>query len=105
MDRDHVRASAGDQQDLLCCEVNMSGICGWVGEADPTVLVAMLAAIDYRGDRTDLAFAPGAALGYRWWDGRPGKSPAIHRSGPHLVACAGAFAPPVSSPAAELIDR
>src|SRR5215211_4226445 len=54
----------------------MSGICGWVGEADPASLDAMLAAIDYRGDRTDAAFAPGVALGYldgafaaAWWDG------------------------------------
>ncbi len=83
----------------------MSGICGWVGEADPAVLEGMLAAIDYRGDRTDLAHGPGIALGYRWWEGRPGKSPAIHRAGPHLVACAGTFAPPVPSPAAGLIER
>jgi len=83
----------------------MSGICGWVGEAEPAVLEAMLAAIDYRGDRTDTAFAPGVALGYRWWGGRPGKSPGIHRAGPHLVACAGTFAPPVPSPAAALMDR
>ncbi|MGH2669637.1 MAG: hypothetical protein ACRDH5_11090, partial [bacterium] len=83
----------------------MSGICGWVGEADPAGLEAMLAAIDYRGDRTDIAHARGAALGYRWWGGRPGKSPGIHRDGPHLVACAGTFAPPVPSPAAALLDR
>ena len=42
----------------------MSGICGWVGEADPAVLDAMLDAIDYRGDRIDKAVAPGVALGY-----------------------------------------
>src|SRR5262245_60044970 len=83
----------------------MSGICGWVGEEDAGVLDAMLAAIDYRGDRTDQAHAPGAALGYRWWGGRPGKSPAIHREGPHLVACAGTLAPPVASPAAALLAR
>jgi hypothetical protein len=83
----------------------MSGICGWVGEADPASLDAMLAAIDYRGDRTDTAFAPGVALGYRWWEGRPGKSPAIHREGPHLVACAGTLAPPAPSPAVALLAR
>ena len=60
----------------------MSGICGWVGAADPAVLDAMLAAIDYRGDRTDTAVTrPASALGYRWWGGRPGKSPGIHRDG------------------------
>jgi asparagine synthase (glutamine-hydrolysing) len=83
----------------------MSGICGYVGEGDPAVVHAMLAAIEYRGDRTDVATAPGAALGYRWWDGRPGKSPGIHREGAHLVACAGTLAPPVPSPAAVLRDR
>lgn len=82
----------------------MSGICGWVGDADPATLDLMLAAIDYRGDRTDTAIAPGVALGYRWWGGRPGKSPSIHRDGAHLVACAGTFAPPVESPAAALRD-
>ena len=81
----------------------MSGICGWVGEADPAVLDAMLEAIDYRGDRVDKAHAPGIALGYRWWGGRPGKSPGIHRDGDQLVACAGTFAPPADSPAAALI--
>jgi asparagine synthase (glutamine-hydrolysing) len=83
----------------------MSGICGWVGEAEAGVLDAMLAAIDYRGDRTETARAPGVALGYRWWGGRPGKSPEIHREGPHLVACAGTLAPPVPSPAAALRER
>ena len=80
----------------------MSGLCGWVGDADRAVLDAMLAAIDYRGDRTDIASAPGVALGYRWWGGRPGKSPGIHQAGGHLVACAGTLAPPVPSPAAAL---
>jgi len=82
----------------------MSGICGFVGAADRSVVDAMLAAIDYRGDATDVAEAPGATLGYRWWRGRPGKSPGIHRVGPHLVACAGTLAPPVPSPAATLHD-
>jgi len=83
----------------------MSGICGFVGAGDPAVVDAMLAAIDYRGDRTDVATGPGVALGYRWWGDRPGKSPGIHRDGLHLVACAGTFAPPVPSPAAALKDR
>jgi asparagine synthase (glutamine-hydrolysing) len=83
----------------------MSGICGFVGQADPSTLDAMLSAIDYRGDRTDTACAPGVGLGYRWWGGRPGKSPGIHRDGPHLVACAGTLAPPVPSPAAALPQR
>jgi asparagine synthase (glutamine-hydrolysing) len=83
----------------------MSGICGFIGEADPVVLDGMLAAIDYRGDRTDTAIAPGVGLGYRWWAGRPGKSPEIHRDGPHLLACAGTLAPPVPSPAAALLAR
>src|SRR5205823_5844224 len=40
-----------------------------------------------------------------WWAGRPGKSPGIHRDGPHLVACAGTLAPPVPSPAANILQR
>jgi asparagine synthase (glutamine-hydrolysing) len=83
----------------------MSGICGFAGTADPAVVHAMLAAIDYRGDRTDVVALPGVALGYRWWGGRPGKSPGIHRAGSHFVACAGTLAPPVPSPAAVLADR
>jgi asparagine synthase (glutamine-hydrolysing) len=83
----------------------VSGICGFVGSAEPAVVDAMLAAIDYRGDRTEVALAPGVGLGYRWWGGRPGKSSGIHRAGAHLVACAGTFAPPVASPAAALVER
>ncbi len=83
----------------------MSAICGHVGDADPTVLAAMLAAVPYRGDRTDTATAPGFGIGYRWSDGRPGHSPGIHRDGPHLVACAGGLSPPAPSPAAALLDR
>jgi len=89
----------------------VSGICGWVldrgapGPAPEATLEAMLAAIDYRGDRLDRAFGEGVALGYRWWGGRPGKSPEIHRAGFHLVACAGTLAPPVHSPAAALLER
>jgi hypothetical protein len=38
--------------------------------------------------------------------GRPvGHSPGIHRDGPHWVACAGTFAPPVPSPAAALREH
>lgn len=83
----------------------MSGICGFVGNGNPAVVDAMLAAIDYRGDQTDVAHVPGASLGYRWWGGRRGKSPGIHREGAHLVTCAGTFAPPVDSPAAALRHR
>ena len=83
----------------------MSGICGYVGPGDPAVLRRMLDAIDYRGDRTDEAHAPGVGLGYRWWHGRPGKSPGIHRDGAQLVACAGTFAPPAASAAAGMPRR
>ncbi len=79
----------------------MSGICGYVGQADPSVLDAMLAAIEYRGDTTDKAVLPGVGLGYRWYAGRPGKSPGIHREAARLTVCAGTLAPPVESPAAE----
>jgi hypothetical protein len=78
----------------------MSGICGYVGAADPGVLDGMLAAIDYRGDRTEVAHAPGVGLGYRWWAGRPGKSPSIHRDGEQMVACAGTLARITGSTAA-----
>ncbi|MDB5098587.1 MAG: Asparagine synthetase [Cyanobacteria bacterium RYN_339] len=81
----------------------MSGICGWVGEADPATLTAMLDAIDYRGDRTDTAFAPGVALGYRWWGDRPGKAPGILRDGPRLAVMAGTLAPAVADPAAAFL--
>ncbi len=80
----------------------MSGICGFAGPVDPTVLDLMLAAIDYRGDRSDRALAPGVGLGHRFWAGRPGKSSGAHREGPDLCVCAGGLAPPVSSPAAAL---
>jgi len=83
----------------------MSGIAGWLGEADPRVLDAMLAAIDYRGDAVDAYHAPGIALGYRWWRGRPGKSAGVHRDARHAAVCAGTLAPPVPSPAAELVAR
>jgi len=83
----------------------MSGICGWVGRADRALLDAMLAAIEYRGDQTDTEVGEGAAIGYRWWGGRPGKSPGLHRDGSHVVTCAGTLAPPVPSPAARLLQR
>src|SRR5688500_14021501 len=83
----------------------MSGICGWVGRQDPSILEAMLEAIDYRGDRLDRAITDEVAIGYRFWGGRPGKSQQIHRHGADLVACAGTFAPPVADPAAELAQK
>jgi len=80
----------------------MSGICGFVGEGDARLIDAMLAAIPYRGDSTDVAAHASCALGYRWWSGRPGKSPGVHRDGENLSACAGTFAPSVENPAADL---
>jgi asparagine synthase (glutamine-hydrolysing) len=80
----------------------VSGICGWLGETDPAVLGAMLAVIDYRGEQTETLVEGGVALGYRWFPGRPGKSPGIFRAGMDRVACAGTLVPAVSSPAEEL---
>jgi asparagine synthase (glutamine-hydrolysing) len=81
----------------------MSGICGYVGAARDGVLEAMLEAIAYRGDRTEVVRTAGAGLGYRWWGGRPGKSDGILKEGSNLVACAGTLAPAVASPAASLL--
>lgn len=83
----------------------MSGICGYVGATDSAVLERMLAVIDYRGDRTDTVHQEQVGLGYRWWGGRPGKSPAIHVEGTHWMACAGTLAPVVPSPAASLLAK
>lgn len=84
----------------------MSGICGYIGEADPGVLQAMLEAVPYRGDRTDTASGPGFGLGYRWWGDRPGKSPGIWKAPDGVrTACAGTLAPAVPSPAADLDAR
>ena len=83
----------------------MSGICGYVGQTNPDVLAKMLDAIEYRGDGQAVATAEGAGLGYRWWTGRPGKSPGIHQDGPHFVAVAGTFAPPLDNPAKSLMPR
>lgn len=80
----------------------MSGICGHVGPATPGTVQAMLDAIAYRGDRTDVQETGAAGLGYRWWGDRPGKSPGLHRDGPHLAAVCGTFAPCVVAPAAAL---
>ena len=80
----------------------MSGICGWVGRQNAEVLDAMLEAIDYRGDQIDRFVSDDAAVGYRFWGGRPGKSPGLHREGKTIVACAGTFAPPVTNPASEI---
>jgi asparagine synthase (glutamine-hydrolysing) len=43
-------------------------------------------------------------FGYRWWRGRPGKSPGVYQQGTQLAVCAGAFAPAVLSPA-EMLPR
>ncbi len=83
----------------------MSGICGWVGDADPEILDPMLDAIAYRGDQVETLHLPGVALGYRWWGGRPGKSGGIYREGSHAVACAGTLAPPIAAPAAAILER
>lgn len=84
----------------------MSAIAGYVGRGDPRWLDAMLDAVAWRGDRTDRAVGPDVALGYRWWGGRPGKSPGIHRAADGaIVACAGTLAPAVPSPAADLDAR
>lgn len=86
----------------------MSGIAGWVGTAKDgaaDALGAMLAAIDYRGDTNLEDRGTLHGLGYRFWKGRPGKSPAIEKDGTRRVACAGTFAPPVASPALDLLER
>lgn len=80
----------------------MSSICGWVGPADPGTLDAMLQAAEYRGDTSETWSEGPAALGYRSWRGRPGKSPGLFHDGTTHVACAGAMAPAVPSPAAAL---
>ncbi|MBA3818045.1 MAG: 7-cyano-7-deazaguanine synthase [Deltaproteobacteria bacterium] len=84
----------------------MSGICGWVGDADDKdTLDRMLGAIDYRGDTSVREDLRGATLGYRWWAGRPGKSPGVARDGVRAAVCAGTFAPPVESPARSILER
>lgn len=80
----------------------MSGLCGFAGAVDRSVLDLMLAAIDYRGDRSDTAVGQGIALGVRLWEGRANKSPGVHRDGSDLCAAAGSLAPPVASPAATI---
>lgn len=105
----------------------MSAICGVVvpggaaadskgaaTAAAAAAVRAMLDAVEYRGDCVDVAVVSGAVLGCRWWRDRPGVSPGVHRRGNNdgkspvpagsasVVACAGTFAPPVTSPAAEL---
>jgi asparagine synthase (glutamine-hydrolysing) len=80
----------------------LSAIAGYVGNAASDVLDRMLAAVSYRGDKSDTASVPGAGIGYRMWSGRPGKSSAVHCDGRSLAAVSGSFAPPVASPAAEL---
>jgi len=80
----------------------VSAIAGFVGNADQAVLDSMLAAVDYRGDKSDTASVPGAGIGYRMWSGRPGKSQGVHRNGGVLAAVSGSLVPPVKSPAEEL---
>ena len=80
----------------------MSAICGYVGRGESAALEKMLAAVDYRGDRSDWASAEGAGLGIRYWHGRPGKTAGVLRSAAGLAAVSGSLAPPVSSPAEAL---
>jgi asparagine synthase (glutamine-hydrolysing) len=82
----------------------VSGICGWVGEADEATLDAMLDAIPHRGDRVERAFPPGAALGYRSWTGRIGHAPGFGRRGATTIACAGDLAPSVADPTLAILD-
>ena len=82
----------------------MTGLCGWVGDAEPSTLARMLARIGHRGDRVDQALLPGAALGYRFWSERPGHAAAIVRRGPRTIACAGELAPSVACPAEVILD-
>ncbi|MFO1524855.1 MAG: asparagine synthase-related protein [Turneriella sp.] len=81
----------------------MSGICGWVGRGvNPSAMEAMLESISYRGDKSESVILDNMALGYRWWQNRPGKSPGIWRAQNALAVCAGTLAPQVGDPAAEL---
>jgi asparagine synthase (glutamine-hydrolysing) len=84
----------------------MSGICGWVGDPEHgDTLDRMLGAIDYRGDTSARETLRGATFGYRFWAGRPGKSPGVARAGTRAAVCAGTFAPPVESPARAVLER
>lgn len=82
----------------------MSGICGWVGAADPATLDHMLDSIAHRGDQVARVFPPGAALGYRSWRGRPGQAASILERGRFTVVCAGDLAPGVRCPATAVLD-
>ncbi len=81
----------------------MSGLAGWAGSAAPSVLDAMLSAIDYRGDTTAISHVDGASLGYRYWAGRFGKASDVVKDGDHTLVCAGTLSPPVASPGDELL--
>jgi asparagine synthase (glutamine-hydrolysing) len=83
----------------------MSAICGWIGEAPPERLGELLGAVDYRGDTEARFVGEGFALGYRFWAGRPGKSPTILEEGPFVAVCAGHLAPSSPDPARELLRR
>lgn len=80
----------------------MSGLCGWVGEADPRTLDLMLAAIPHRGDSRDTVHLPGMSMGYRWHQRLPGHAQGIYHDGREVSAVAGVITPAVASPAAEL---
>ncbi|KAB2849230.1 MAG: hypothetical protein F9K44_08610, partial [Hyphomicrobiaceae bacterium] len=80
----------------------MSAICGYVGRGDLAHLEKMLAAVDYRGDRSDFASTEGAGVGIRFWHGRPGKTAGVLRSSSGLAVVSGSLAPPVNSPAEAL---
>lgn len=82
----------------------MSGICGRVGEAAPEVIEAMLARIDYRGDRQDVWQDGRAALAYRWWQGRAGRAEGVWAQGLARTVCCGTLAPPVDNLAADALD-
>ena len=84
----------------------MSAICGVVGPAAAGRVERMLAAVDYRGDRSDVVSGRGATLGFRGWAGRPGKAQGVHTSEEGtLVAVAGTLAPPAADPCVELDGR
>jgi len=67
----------------------MSAICGFVGPGDHGVVERMLEAVAYRGDRSDVASAPGIGIGYRFWGGRPGKSDRVMNDASTLAVVAG----------------
>lgn len=79
----------------------MGGICGYVGTGDPAWLPAMLAAIGYRGDQTDLRSGPGFGIGVR------GRGPArVHDTADGgWLACAGGTTTAATEAAIDLERR